>query len=270
MGGMGAVFRAVPQSVSTLEELQLPSVLKSLARQRKGLILVTGPTGSGKSTTLAAMINFINTERKGHIITIEDPIEHLHSNKGCLMSQRELGDHTEDFAQALRSALREDPDVILVGEMRDLETISLAVTAAEMGILILATLHTNGAAAAIDRIINVFPPGEEPYIRTMLSTSLVGVISQQLVTTADNRGRLAAVETLINNSAVSNIIREGKTEQLENVIQGGGMQGMQTIDTALHRLLDAKRITGEEAYRKARQKVNFEHYREKDESTNSG
>jgi twitching motility protein PilT len=270
MGGMGAVFRAVPQTVSTLDELQLPPVLKNLARQRKGLILVTGPTGSGKSTTLAAMIDFINSERKGHIITIEDPIEHLHSNKGCLMSQRELGEHTEHFAQALRSALREDPDVVLVGEMRDLETISLAVTAAEMGILILATLHTNGAAAAIDRIINVFPPGEEPYIRTMLSTSLVGVISQQLVTTADNRGRLAAVETLINNSAVSNIIREGKTEQLENVIQGGGMQGMQTIDTALHRLLDEKRITGEEAYRKARQKVNFEHYREKDESTNNG
>ena len=266
LGGIGAVFRAIPSSITELDELGMPAVLKTLARQRKGLILVAGPTGSGKSTTLAAMIDFINRERKGHIITIEDPVEHVHTNKGCLMSQRELGDHTESFAQALRSALREDPDVILVGEMRDLETISLAVTAAEMGILILATLHTNGAAAAVDRIINVFPPGEEPYIRTMLSTSLCGVISQQLVKTADNRGRLAAVETLINNSAASNIIREGKTEQLENVIQAGALQGMQNIDTALRRLLDEKLITGEEAYRKARQKSNFEQYREQDES----
>jgi twitching motility protein PilT len=267
LGGVGAVFRAVPGTVLPLDTLRMPPVLKNLSRQRKGLILVTGPTGSGKSTTLAAMIDFINTERKGHIITIEDPVEHLHEHKGCLISQREIGEHTENFAKALRSALREDPDVILVGEMRDLETISLAVTAAEMGILILATLHTNGAAAAIDRIINVFPPGEEPYIRTMLSTSLCGVVSQQLVRTADNRGRLAAVETLINNSATSNIIREGKTEQLENVIQGGGLQGMQTIDMALRRLLDEKLITGDEAYRKARIKVNFEQYREKNEST---
>lgn len=266
LGGIGAVFRAIPNTITELDELGMPAVLKTLARQRKGLILVAGPTGSGKSTTLAAMIDFINRERKGHIITIEDPVEHVHSNKGCLMSQRELGDHTDSFAQALRSALREDPDVILVGEMRDLDTISLAVTAAEMGILILATLHTNGAAAAVDRIINVFPPGEEPYIRTMLSTSLCGVISQQLVKTADNRGRLAAVETLINNSAASNIIREGKTEQLENVIQAGALQGMQSIDTALRRLLDEKLITGEEAYRKARQKSNFEQYREQDES----
>lgn len=265
LGGIGAVFRAIPNTITELDDLRMPAVLKVLARQRKGLILVAGPTGSGKSTTLAAMIDFINRERKGHIITIEDPVEHVHENKGCLMSQRELGDHTESFAQALRSALREDPDVILVGEMRDLETISLAVTAAEMGILILATLHTNGAAAAVDRIINVFPPGEEPYIRTMLSTSLCGVISQQLVKTADNRGRLAAVETLINNSASSNIIREGKTEQLENVIQAGALQGMQNIDTALRRLLDEKLITGEEAYRKARQKSNFEQYREQNE-----
>ncbi len=268
LGGMGAVFRAIPSAITDLDALNMPAVLKALARQRKGLILVAGPTGSGKSTTLAAMIDFINTERKGHIITIEDPVEHVHMPKGCLISQREVGDHTDSFASALRSALREDPDVILVGEMRDLDTISLAVTAAEMGILILATLHTNGAAAAIDRIINVFPPGEEPYIRAMLSTSLCGVISQQLVKTADNRGRLAAVETLVNNSAASNIIREGKTEQLENVIQGGALQGMQNIDTALRRLLDEKLITGEEAYRKARLKSNFEQYREQDDSTN--
>ncbi|WP_455197963.1 type IV pilus twitching motility protein PilT [Kaarinaea lacus] len=269
LDGTGAVFRSIPDTIMTLEELRMPSVLKTLARQRKGLILVTGPTGSGKSTTLAAMIDFINTERKGHIITIEDPVEHVHRHKGCLISQREVGDHTESFASALRSALREDPDVILVGEMRDLETISLAVTAAEMGILILGTLHTNSAAAAIDRVINVFPPGEEPYIRSMLSTSLCGVIAQQLVKTADNRGRLAAVETLINNSAASNIIREGKTEQLENVIQGGGLQGMQTIDISLRRLLDEKLITGEEAYRKARLKANFEQYREQDEAPNT-
>ncbi len=265
LDGTGAVFRAIPEQIVTLDELRMPSVLKALSRQRKGLILVSGPTGSGKSTTLAAMIDFINTDRKGHIITIEDPVEHVHKHKGCLISQREVGDHTVGFASALRSALREDPDVILVGEMRDLETISLAVTAAEMGILILATLHTNGAAAAIDRVINVFPPGEEPYIRSMLSTSLCGVISQQLVKTADNRGRLAAVETLINNSAASNIIREGKTEQLETVIQGGALQGMQSIDMALRRLLDEKLITGEEAYRKARLKTNFEQYREQDE-----
>lgn len=269
LDGTGAVFRSIPDKIMTLEELRMPAVLKALARQRKGLILVTGPTGSGKSTTLAAMIDFINKERKGHIITIEDPVEHVHKYNGCLISQREVGDHAESFASALRSALREDPDVILVGEMRDLETISLAVTAAEMGILILGTLHTNSAAAAVDRIINVFPPGEEPYIRSMLSTSLCGVISQQLVKTADNRGRLAAVETLINNSAASNIIREGKTEQLENVIQGGALQGMQSIDMALRRLLDEKLITGEEAYRKARLKANFEQYREQDESPHS-
>lgn len=268
LGGIGAVFRAIPNKIITLDELRMPPVLKSLARQRKGLILVTGPTGSGKSTTLAALIDFINTERRGHIITIEDPIEHVHENKRCLISQREVGDHTASFAHALRSALREDPDVILLGEIRDQETISLAVTAAEMGILILGTLHTNGAGAAIDRIINVFPPGEEPYIRTMLSTSLVGVVSQQLVKTSDNRSRLAAAETLINNSATSNIIREGKTEQLENVIQGGALQGMQSIDMALRRLLDEKLITGEEAYRKARIKANFEQYREQDESAN--
>ena len=262
VNGIGAVFRGIPSRVQTLDELGFPPVLRQLARSRKGLYLVTGPTGSGKSTTLAAVVDFLNSERQGHIITIEDPIEFVHSNRNCLVSQREVGHHTKSFAAALRSTLREDPNVILVGEMRDLETIHLAVTAAEMGILVLGTLHTNGAAATVDRIINVFPPGEEPYIRTMLSTSLVGIVSQQLVRTSDNRGRTAALEIMTMNAAVANIIREGKTDQLDNVIQSGGLQGMQSIDTALRRLMDAKVITGDEAYLKARNKANFERYRE--------
>ena len=260
LDGIGAVFRSIPSVVQDMDSLGLPPVLKNLARQRKGLILVTGPTGSGKTTTLAAMIDFINTERKGHILTIEDPVEFVHENKNCLISQREVGTHTHSFADALHSALREDPDVILVGEMRDLETISLAVTAAEMGILVMATLHTSGAAATVDRIINVFPSGEEPYIRTMLSTSLCGVISQELVRRADNQGRVAAIEILINNAATSNIIREGKTDQLDNIIQSGGMQGMQSMDTALRRLLDAGLIEGDDAFLKARHKRDFEKY----------
>lgn len=264
LGGTGAVFRAIPNIIPDFESLKLPSVMKNLARQHKGLVLVTGPTGSGKSTTLAALVDFINQEKKSHIITIEDPVEFIHSNKSCLISQREIGEHAESFSDALHCALREDPDVILVGEMRDIETISLALTAAEMGILVLATLHTNGAAAAVDRIINAFPAGDEPYIRTMLSTSLCGVISQSLVRTADNKDRLAALEILINNSATANIIREGKTEQLENVIQSGALQGMQSIDTALRRLLDAKLINGNDAYNHSRNKKMFETYREHD------
>ena len=259
IGGLGAVFRVIPTNVLTLNQLGLPPVLKNLTRHRKGLILVTGPTGSGKSTTLAAMIDFINAERRGHVITIEDPVEFIYKSKQCLFSQREVGTHTSTFSRALMSALREDPDVILVGEMRDQETIHLALTAAEMGILVMATLHTNGAAASVERIINAFPPGEEPYIRTMLSTSLIGAISQQLVRRADNKGRLPAIEILINNTAVSNLIREGKIDQIENVIQSGGMVGMQRMDTALMRLHDAKQITAEEAYFKARNKADFEH-----------
>jgi len=261
-GGIGAVFRSIPTNVSTLDELNLPPVLKVMSRQKKGLILVSGPTGSGKSTTMAAMLNFINQERHGHIITIEDPVEHIHKTNNCLISQRELGQHTNSFTDALHDALREDPDVIMVGEMRDLETISLAITAAEMGILVLSTLHTNGAAASIDRVINAFPPGEEPYIRTMLSTSLCGIISQQLVVQSDRKGRIAATEVLINTTATANIIREGKIDQLENVLQGGTMQGMQSIDTTLRRLMDDNIITGAEAYNHARNKVSFEPFRE--------
>ncbi|HEC28768.1 MAG TPA: type IV pilus twitching motility protein PilT [Gammaproteobacteria bacterium] len=261
VGGVGAVFRTIPEQIVSVDELRLPSVIKTLAHNKKGLILVTGPTGSGKSTTLASIIDLINTERKGHIITIEDPIEYSHKNKNCLVSQREIGTHTDSFAHALRSALREDPDAILVGEMRDLDTISLAVTAAEMGVLVLGTLHTNCASATIDRIINVFPSGDEPYIRTMLSTSLCGIIAQRLVRTVDNRGRLAAVEVLVNNTAVANIIRVGRPEQLDNVIQSSAMQGMQTLDSALRKLLDEKLISGIEAYKHASNKAQFEQYR---------
>ncbi len=261
VGGVGAVFRTIPEQIMTMEELRLPPVMKTLANSKKGLILVTGPTGSGKSTTLAAVVDYINLSRKGHIITIEDPIEYAHKNKSCLISQREIGTHTDSFAHALRSALREDPDVILVGEMRDHDTISLAVTAAEMGILVMGTLHTNSAAATIERIINVFPATDEPYIRTMLSTSLCGVISQKLVRTVDNRGRLAAIEVLVNNPAVANIIRDGRPEQLDNVIQSSAMQGMQTLDYALRRLLDEKLISGTEAYKHAQHKSQFEQYR---------
>lgn len=259
ISGLGAVFRYIPTNVPSFNSLGLPPALKNLVRNRKGLILVTGPTGSGKSTTLASMIDLINTERRGHIVTIEDPVEYIHHTKNCLFSQREVGTHTKGFSHALLSALREDPDVVLVGEMRDLETIHLALTAAETGILVLATLHTSGAAASIDRIINAFPPGEEPYVRTMLSTSLVGAVSQQLVRKSDNKGRVPAVEILINNSAVSNLIREGKIDQIEDVIQTGGMLGMQRMDTALQRLFDANLISAEEAYFKSRDKAKFEH-----------
>ncbi|MCW9024367.1 MAG: type IV pilus twitching motility protein PilT [Gammaproteobacteria bacterium] len=262
LNGIGAIFRVIPSIIQSINQLGLPPAIKNLSRQRKGLILVTGPTGSGKSTTLAAIIDFINTERKGHIITIEDPIEFVHQNKSSLISQREVGQHTHSFAEALHSALREDPDVVLVGELRDLTTIHLALTAAEMGILVMATLHTSSAASSVDRIINVFPPGEESFVRTMLSTSLCGVISQQLVRKADNKGRAAALEIMINNAAIANVIREGKTEQLDNVIQSGGMQGMQLMDTALRRLMDAKLITGEDAYMKARNKAEFDKFRD--------
>jgi len=260
--GVGAVFRLIPVNVKTIDELGLPNVIKTLTRQTKGLILVTGPTGSGKSTSLAAMVNHINQTRGGHIVTIEDPIEHVHHTQKCLVSQRELGTHTNSFAEALHNALREDPNVIMLGEMRDLETISLAVTAAEMGILVLATLHTNSAASAVDRIINAFPPGEGPYIRTMLSTSLAGIVSQKLLTRADRKGRVAATEILLNTSATANIIREGRIDQLENVLQSGTLQGMQTLDTSLRRLVDSKQISGNEAYIHARNKATFDRYRD--------
>ncbi|HSB71794.1 MAG TPA: type IV pilus twitching motility protein PilT [Candidatus Methylomirabilis sp.] len=266
LGGLGAVLRVIRTTIQTLDELNMPPVLKTFCKQRKGLILVTGPTGSGKSTTLAAMIDYINQDRKEHIVTIEDPVEFIHPRKNCLISQREIGLNADSFATALRSSLREDANVVLVGELRDLETIGLAVTAAETGILVLATLHTSSAAATVDRMVNVFPAREQALIRSMLSTSLCGVVSQQLVRRADGKGMLAAVEVLVNNAAVANILREGKTELLASVIQAGALVGMQSLDNSLRNLVDAKLITGGEAYRKASNKAAFEQFREPDEA----
>ncbi|MBT8084408.1 MAG: PilT/PilU family type 4a pilus ATPase [Woeseia sp.] len=258
LNGVGAVFRAIPSIAKSLEDLDMPEVVDSLCKQTSGLILVTGKTGSGKSTTLAAMIDAINTRLKGHILTIEDPIEFVHQRKGCLISQREVGVHAESFAGALHSALREDPDVILVGELRDLETMSVAITAAEMGILVMGTLHTNGAAQTVDRIVNSFPADKQSHIRTMLSTSLRGVISQQLLPTKHKPGRVAALEILVNTSAVANLIRQGKLDQLETAMQSGGSIGMQTMDNALMSLVERRFVSGIEAYQQAHNKTKFQ------------
>jgi len=257
LGGMGAVMRAIPTDAVTLDSLKLPPVVRSLCQHQQGMILVTGKTGSGKSTTLAAMIHEINTRRKGHIITIEDPIEFLHRREGCLISQREVGNHTPSFAEALRSALREDPDVVLVGELRDLETMSTAITAAEMGILVMGTLHTNGAGATVDRMVHAFPAEKQPHVRTMLSTSLRGVISQQLCRHKLGTGRVAALEILINTPAVANLLRQGKLDQLESAMQSGASIGMRTMDSALQELLDRRFITPREAYEKSINKDRF-------------
>jgi twitching motility protein PilT len=262
LNGMGAVFRAIPSSAKTAEELKLPAAVMEMCKINSGLILVTGKTGSGKSTTLAAMIDDINRREKGHILTIEDPIEFVHVRKNCLISQREIGVHAASFASALNSALREDPDVILVGELRDLETMGIAVTAAEMGILVMATLHTNGAAATVDRLVNAFPADKQSHVRTMLSTSLRGVVSQQLIPKADKQGRVAALEILINTPAVANLIRQGKMDQLENAMQSGTATGMKLMDMAIEALLDSKQITGKEAFKKSINKSKFEQFRE--------
>ena len=259
IAGLGGVFRAIPSKALTLEQLNMPEAVRSLCRTNNGLILVTGKTGSGKSTTLAAMIDDINARVKGHILTIEDPIEFVHPRRACLVSQREVGIHSPSFADALHSALREDPDVVLVGELRDLETMSIAVTAAEMGILVMGTLHTNGAAATVDRIVNAFPSDKQAHVRTMLSTSLRGVVSQQLIQRTDRRGRVAALEVLINTPAVSNLIRQGKLDQLENTMQSGAQFGMRTMDSAVQELLDKGLITGRSAYERSTNKQRFEH-----------
>ena len=264
LNGIGAIFRAIPSKAMTLEELDMPRVVHQLCKHTQGMILVTGKTGSGKSTTLAAMIDAINRNMKGHILTIEDPIEFVHKAQGCLISQREVGVHSPNFAEALHSALREDPDVVLVGEMRDLETISIAVTAAEMGILVMGTLHTNGAAQTVDRIINSFPADKQSHIRTMISTSLRGVISQQLLPTIHRKGRAAALEIMINTPAVSNLICQGKLDQLETAIQSGGAIGMQAMDKALMDLVEKGWISGKEAYLQADHKYKFEEIKDAD------
>jgi twitching motility protein PilT len=231
-----------------------------LASLNKGLVLVTGSTGSGKSTTLAAIIDYINRNRKDHILTIEDPIEFVHQNKGCLVNQREINTHTESFAAALRAALREDPDVILVGEMRDLETIELAITAAETGHLVFGTLHTGSAAKTVDRIIDAFPAGQQAQIRTMLSESLKGVIAQQLLKRDDKPGRIAAIEILFVNIAIANLVREGKTFQISSMMQMAKADGMQLLDQAIMELIMQKIVSPEEAYAKANDKKTFEKY----------
>ena len=261
LNGIGAILRAIPSKALTLDDLDMPKVIHDLCRNTRGMILVTGKTGSGKSTTLAAMIDSMNKRLKGHILTIEDPVEFVHKSQGCLISQREVGVHTGSFAEALHSAMREDPDVILVGEMRDLETISIAVTAAEMGILVMGTLHTNGAGQTVDRIINSFPADKQSHIRTMISTSLRGVVSQQLLPTKHKPGRVAALEVLINTSAVSNLIRQGKLDQLETAMQSGAGHGMQTMDSALLDLVGKGFVDGQEAYIQANNKSKFERFR---------
>jgi twitching motility protein PilT len=250
-GAVSAALRVIPSTIVSLDALGMPPIIREMAHLPRGIVLVTGPTGSGKSTTLAAVIDEINTTREDHILTIEDPIEFLHSHKRCLVNQRELGSDATSFSEGLRAALREDPDVILVGEMRDLETISTALTAAETGHLVLATLHTQDAPQTIDRIIDVFPPHQQQHVRVMLSVALQGVVAQQLLPTADGSGRVPAVEILIPTPAVRNLIREGKTHQIYSAIQTGSEYGMQTMDSCLADLVRAGRITRDVAQRRA-------------------
>jgi twitching motility protein PilT len=261
--GLGAVFRVIPTKILSVQDLGLPDQILRLTQLSRGLVLVTGPTGSGKSTTLAALIDYVNSNRKDHILTIEDPIEFVHQNKSCLVNHREIGSHTESFASALRAALREDPDVILVGEMRDLETIELAITAAETGHLVFGTLHTSSAAKTIDRIIDAFPAGQQAQIRTMLSESLKGVLCQQLLRRVDKPGRLAALEILFCKTAIANLIREGKTFQIPSVMQTSKGEGMQLLDQAIMEFLMQKKIAPEEAYLKANDKTAFERFLKK-------
>src|SRR5712671_521074 len=252
--GTDIVFRIINTRVRTMDELGLPEHLKLLTRYQNGLILVTGSVGSGKSTTLAALVEQVNNERREHIITLEDPIEYVLEPKGCHITQREVHTHTRSFAAALRGALREDPDVIMVGEMRDLETISLAITAAETGHLVLGTLHTGNASRTLDRLLDVFPPDQQEQIRIMVSESLRGVISQQLIPRTDGKGRVLALEILTNTPAVANVIREAKTYMLPGIIQTGKKQGMRLMDDALIDLYDRGLISKQEAYARADQK----------------
>jgi twitching motility protein PilT len=255
--GAGAVFRTIPSKVLSLEELGAPKIFKEIANQPRGIVLVTGPTGSGKSTTMAAMIDYINDTEFGHILTVEDPIEFVHQSKKCLVNQREVGPHTQSFSNALRSALREDPDIILVGEMRDLETIRLALTAAETGHLVFGTLHTSSAAKTIDRIVDVFPAAEKEMVRSMLSESIRAVISQTLLKTIDGKSRVAAHEIMIGTPAIRNLIRENKIAQMYSSIQTGQNIGMQTLDQCLQSLVQRRLISQNEARSRATNKEIF-------------
>ena len=245
---IGAAFRVIPFEIKAIDELGLPTVVADLARFQRGFVVVTGPTGSGKSTTLASMVDVVNTERRGHIMTVEDPIEFLHKHKTCIVNQREVGADTHGFGSALKHVLRQDPDVILVGEMRDLETISTAITAAETGHLVFATLHTQDAPQTIDRIIDVFPPHQQQQVRVQLSTTLQGVVTQQLIPTADGNGRAVACEVLVTTPAIRNLIREGKVHQIYSSMQAGGRYGMQTMDMSLAQHVKAGRVSQQIAF----------------------
>ena len=258
--GAAAVFRIIPERIRSLEDLKAPAALSALADLEQGLVLVTGPTGSGKSTTLAAIVDLINTRHSKHIITIEDPVEFVHQNKKCTLSQREVGNDTKSFANALRSAIRQDPGVILVGEMRDMETIALAITAAEMGVLVFGTLHTNSAPKTIDRVIDAFPTDQQQQVRTMLSESLAAVVSQLLLRTPDGRGRMAVHEILLKTPGLPNVIREGNTPMIISIIQSGKQLGMQSMDDVLFKLAEEKKISGEDAFHKAANKSRFDQF----------
>lgn len=249
--GPAIAFRSIPHEIPSLEGMGFPEVIKNFTKMSRGLVVVTGPTGSGKSTTLAAMVNEINSSRRAHIITIEDPIEFVHASKNALVTQREVGLHTESFPAAIRSALRQDPDVILVGEMRDLETIAAAITLAETGHLVLGTLHTQDAPQTVDRMIDVFPPHQQQQIRAQLSTTLLGVVAQNLVPRVDGKGRIAALEVLVRNDAITNCIKEGNTHQIYSMMQIGKEDGMQTLDMALAALFSQGLISEQDMMAKA-------------------
>jgi len=255
--GEGGAFRLIPEKIKSLSELNLPSIISSFTEKDKGFVLVTGPTGSGKSTTIAALIDIINKERYDNIITIEDPIEFIHSHKNCLVSQREIGSHTKSFASALRNSLREDPDIIVVGEMRDLETISMALTAAETGHLVFSTLHTINAAETVERIIDVFPPHQQNQVRMQLAGSILGIVAQTLMPTLDGKGRVPALEVMIANPAIRNLIREGKVYQIPSTIQISKKDGMKSLDQSLKDLLMEGKISREDALKKAIDKKAF-------------